>query len=306
MFTVTEVTDMIEILPSYFNGDGYETVSYLLENKFCNKVIAGVGLCITVYDVDKIYHEDSETLFGSGTFTKVDFRVVVFRPFLGEIIEGTIKYCVKNYVKVTLDFFDDIIIYSDQLPQPIRYLAEDKMFLWSFNQQREEEEGTNDTEVDESESKAAKQALGKEAQEERKKSKDGEEEENVGFYVCPGQKIRLRVTEINYDDDVILSVDEPVVEEEEEAKALAASTRLSKQTPTNTQSESSKRTSLLLFYLYQYGVEIVKKRKAMVVLGTAAEMGLGPTEWWHNEEPQVEEAAIEQEQAPESIGTEAQ
>jgi DNA-directed RNA polymerase III subunit RPC8 len=40
----------------------------------------------------------------------VEFRLIVFRPFRGEIIEGKIISSSKEGIRVSLEFFDDILI----------------------------------------------------------------------------------------------------------------------------------------------------------------------------------------------------
>ena len=39
---------------------------------------------------------------------KVEFRLVVFRPFKGEVITGKISSSSEGGIRVALDFFDDV------------------------------------------------------------------------------------------------------------------------------------------------------------------------------------------------------
>lgn len=56
-----------------------------------------MGLCITLFDIQRL--EDSYIFPGDGAaHTKVEFRFVVFRPFIDEIIIGKIRSCTKDGV----------------------------------------------------------------------------------------------------------------------------------------------------------------------------------------------------------------
>lgn len=56
-----------------------------------------VGLCIALFDIQRM--EDSYIFPGDGaSHTKVEFRYVVFRPFIDEIILGKIRSCTKDGV----------------------------------------------------------------------------------------------------------------------------------------------------------------------------------------------------------------
>ena len=62
---------------------------------------------------------DSFTYPGDGSaHAEVQFRVLVFSPFRGELLEGTVKYCTSDRVVISLGFFEDIILPPDALPQP--------------------------------------------------------------------------------------------------------------------------------------------------------------------------------------------
>lgn len=56
-----------------------------------------VGLCIALWDIQKI--EDAYIFPGDGaSHSVVHFRYVVFKPFIDEILMGTIKGCSKEGV----------------------------------------------------------------------------------------------------------------------------------------------------------------------------------------------------------------
>lgn len=175
------MTEVVKVEPNYFQTDAIDTLTRLIEKKLCNKVVNGVGLCICVYEIDEIY--PSQNIPGEGSaYTKTDFRCIMFKPYVGEILIGKVKYCCRSYVKVTLEFFDDVLIFIDQLPKPITFNSEDNIFKWQFS---DECESTSDAK---------------------------------GFFVCPLQDIRFRVRDVLFDYDVVTSVEVEGKREEEKER----------------------------------------------------------------------------------------
>lgn len=101
------------------------------------QVVQKIGLCISLYDV----LWTSEGLIGHGTglvnvngmmqqqsspllllfqyaYTKpVEFRMIVFRPFKGEVMLGRIRSSTPSGIHLRTDFFDDIFVPYEELPQ---------------------------------------------------------------------------------------------------------------------------------------------------------------------------------------------
>jgi DNA-directed RNA polymerase III subunit RPC8 len=50
MFILTRISDVIPVPPELFDADYSEVLIEEIDRKYANKVIADVGLCITVYD----------------------------------------------------------------------------------------------------------------------------------------------------------------------------------------------------------------------------------------------------------------
>ncbi len=81
------------------------------------QVVPNLGLCVSVFDI--LDSEEQYLYHGhSASFVRVCFRMVIFRPFVGEIITGKIRKNSKEGIQVTLGFFDDIFIPSDCLMKP--------------------------------------------------------------------------------------------------------------------------------------------------------------------------------------------
>jgi len=87
-----------------------------------------VGLCIGLHDIQRL--GDALVYPGDGSaHVKVTFRVVVFRPFVGEVIEGKILSSTPQGIKVTIGFFEDILIAPDMLPIPSFF---EEVWIWKY------------------------------------------------------------------------------------------------------------------------------------------------------------------------------
>ncbi|XP_076006301.1 DNA-directed RNA polymerase III subunit RPC8 [Genypterus blacodes] len=146
MFTLVEMVDTVRIPPWNFHRQLNDAIAEELNKKLANKVVFNVGLCICLYDITKL--DDSYIFPGDGaSHTIVQFRYVVFRPFLDEILLGKIKYCSQEGVYVTMGFFDDILIPPESLQQPAKFDEAEQVWLWEY----ETDEGAHDLYMDQGE-----------------------------------------------------------------------------------------------------------------------------------------------------------
>ncbi|KAK8197153.1 DNA-directed rna polymerase III 25 kd polypeptide [Phyllosticta capitalensis] len=131
MFLTTTISDLIQIKPEEFEKSSIKAIKDAIHTKYANKVIQEVGLCICLRDILK----SSEGLIGHGTGivnVNVDFRLVVFRPFKGEIIEGTITSGTAQGIKIALDFFDDIFVPGPvNLFEGTKYSGREEVWVWT-------------------------------------------------------------------------------------------------------------------------------------------------------------------------------
>ena len=89
MYVLAEMKDIVHVKPWQFEQDLRLVIEDELNKKFANKVVYQVGLCIALFDIQKI--EDSYVFPGDGSsHTRVTFRYVVFRPFIDQILTGTL------------------------------------------------------------------------------------------------------------------------------------------------------------------------------------------------------------------------
>ncbi|KDR14462.1 DNA-directed RNA polymerase III subunit RPC8 [Zootermopsis nevadensis] len=132
MFVLAEMKHVIRTPPHIFHLKLNDAIAEELNKKLANKVVLNVGLCIALHDITQL--EDSYIFPGDGAaHTKVNFRYVVFRPFIEEVITGKIRSCSREGVHVTLGFFDDIIIPPNALQHPSRFDETEQAWVWEYN-----------------------------------------------------------------------------------------------------------------------------------------------------------------------------
>ncbi|KAF0695185.1 Aste57867_13992 [Aphanomyces stellatus] len=131
MFVLCRIADVIQVAPELFAADYSSVLIEEIDRKYANKVIADVGLCITHYDFIEI--GDAYIHPSDGTsHTEVIFRMVVFRPFIGEILKGKIISCTEEHIRVSMDFVQDIIIPSYAMQNPSFFDKSERLWEWKF------------------------------------------------------------------------------------------------------------------------------------------------------------------------------
>mmetsp|Transcript_6818 Transcript_6818/g.10688 ORF Transcript_6818/g.10688 Transcript_6818/m.10688 type:complete len:245 (-) Transcript_6818:682-1416(-) len=131
MFVLSLLKDTVRIAPENFSIDTTQAIFEELTKKYSNKIVNNLGLCISVYDLVSVgdpylYPNDG------ASHTKVEFRMVVFKPFQEEVIVGRIAECDTKGVVVTLGFFDDIFIPASLLQPPSDFDSGENLWVWKF------------------------------------------------------------------------------------------------------------------------------------------------------------------------------
>ena len=131
MFVLSKMTSIVRIEPSKFNKPLPDALSEALNSKLANKVVKDVGLVIALFDILDI--GESHVMAGDGaSHTKVTFRLLVFRPFIEEILTGKIKSSNKEGLTLNLGFFDDIFVPAGELQHPCRFDESDQVWVWEY------------------------------------------------------------------------------------------------------------------------------------------------------------------------------
>ncbi|GAB2284309.1 hypothetical protein Dimus_018771 [Dionaea muscipula] len=85
MFFLTKMEHKLQLPPHLLDLPIGEAMKRQLDLIFLDKVIAKYGLCITIYDIQSIDGGIIIPTDGCPTYTAV-FRMVMFRPFVGELL----------------------------------------------------------------------------------------------------------------------------------------------------------------------------------------------------------------------------
>ncbi|CAM9577054.1 unnamed protein product [Discosporangium mesarthrocarpum] len=141
MFVLTTIRDTVKVPPVDFDKKQVPMLTQQIEAKFSNKVIMNVGMCICLYDYESIGDPYIYPSDGSAHY-KVQFRLLVFRPFVGEILGGKVVSCTREGIRVSLDFFSDVTVPKNLLQSPSFFTQGE--WIWSYTDpDAAEEEGMN-------------------------------------------------------------------------------------------------------------------------------------------------------------------
>mmetsp|Transcript_8920 Transcript_8920/g.19028 ORF Transcript_8920/g.19028 Transcript_8920/m.19028 type:complete len:205 (-) Transcript_8920:682-1296(-) len=132
MFILTVVEDDIRVQPSDLTKHPPDAVTEVIEQRYLDKVLPNLGLAVTLYDVQSIEGGFVYPNDGAAYFT-VRFRLVVFRPFAGEVLVGKLKSSSREGLRISLGFFDDVLIPEYALQDPSFFDDQEKLWVWKFD-----------------------------------------------------------------------------------------------------------------------------------------------------------------------------
>lgn len=130
MFCLSKIEHTLPLPPHLLSLPLVDAIKGQLEKLFLDKVIANLGLCVSVYDIQSI--EGGFIFPGDGCSTyEVIFRLLMFRPFIGEIITGKIEESDANGLRLSLGFFNDIYVPVHLLRHPCQ-LGPEGIWIWTY------------------------------------------------------------------------------------------------------------------------------------------------------------------------------
>lgn len=121
---------MVQIPPKDFAKPSIRAIEDFINTKYADKVIHKVGLCIGFHSLISC----SEGLIGHGTGivnVNVDFKLIVFRPFKGEIIRATITQSSPAGIYLSVDFYEDLVVPPETLFENTTW-EKDESDVWAF------------------------------------------------------------------------------------------------------------------------------------------------------------------------------
>ncbi|KAL5712391.1 hypothetical protein ACHQM5_014572 [Ranunculus cassubicifolius] len=129
MFFLSLIEHTLRLPPSLLDQPLEQAIKGELQSLFLDKVIPNLGLCLSVYDIRSINGGFIFPGDGASTFT-AEFRLIMFRPFVGEILSGELQECDEKGLRLSLGFFKDIIVPVHLLPTPSKFV--DGKWIWSY------------------------------------------------------------------------------------------------------------------------------------------------------------------------------
>ncbi|KAF4462780.1 dna-directed rna polymerase iii subunit rpc8 [Fusarium albosuccineum] len=137
MFILTKIADLVQIAPEDFSKRSIDAIEDNINLKYSNKVRFDkkIGLCICLYDLQWA----SEGLIGHGTGlvnVNAEFRMVVFRPFKGEVMIGKIRSSTPAGINLRTEFFDDIFVPFEELPEGAEYNHSEQLWVWNVDEEQ--------------------------------------------------------------------------------------------------------------------------------------------------------------------------
>lgn len=131
MFVLAKFRDIIRVPPNHLGQPIEEVLADELNKRFANKVVLDVGLVICLYDIVEV--GESHIYCGDGAIhTRCVYRMIVFRPQVGEVICGTLKSSSKEGLSISLGFFDSVVVPPQQLNEPSHFNETDQSWTWNF------------------------------------------------------------------------------------------------------------------------------------------------------------------------------
>ncbi|KAJ1869118.1 coq1 putative hexaprenyl diphosphate synthase [Coemansia sp. RSA 990] len=133
MFVLVVLRDTLKIIPADFRKTREVAIKDAINAKYSNRVLHDVGLCMLVHDlveIDEGFVQHSE----GWIWIKVQFRMIVFRPFRDEVLVGRVRSAGDEGIDVSMGFFEDIRIPASEMPSGSTYSREEGVWVWRYEE----------------------------------------------------------------------------------------------------------------------------------------------------------------------------
>ncbi|KAJ3130983.1 DNA-directed RNA polymerase III subunit rpc25, partial [Irineochytrium annulatum] len=90
MFMLFTLEDRVRVHPRDFRKKVPQAVTDEINKKYANKIKHKVGLCIRVWDILEVGEGVVHACQDGSYMSKVKFRMIVFRPFMSEVLVGKV------------------------------------------------------------------------------------------------------------------------------------------------------------------------------------------------------------------------
>ncbi|KAJ1610544.1 RPB7 subunit of the RNA polymerase III [Cryptosporidium canis] len=148
MFGTINIEDQVNVSPSELNHfsespsldlqsnsdskvtDPLVILRKRINDKYLNKVVKNAGLMIYFIGFDDIGHAEIDD--DGGLLYSVTFKMIAFKPYIGEIIEGVVIGSDSTGLTVSLGFFNDVKIPCSDLREPKSIDSNTKLWSWEY------------------------------------------------------------------------------------------------------------------------------------------------------------------------------
>jgi len=145
MFVLTLIADSIRIPPPLLSQPTLTSIQTEIEKRYPSKIIIDVGLIICPYGPPLEVGDGVLVPGDGGAHHQVLFQCVVFRPFVEEVLIGTVSECNEEGLSVNVGgFFDQVFIPAYWMLNPSRYDVDAGLWIWTPSYDDNEEEDEND------------------------------------------------------------------------------------------------------------------------------------------------------------------
>ncbi|ORY23986.1 RNA polymerase III subunit Rpc25-domain-containing protein [Naematelia encephala] len=129
MFVLIGVRDTVPVAPSAFEIPPHISITDALNKKYANKLVPEKGLALSVFDLLTV--EDGKVTWGNGLmYYKVSFRLMLFAPFIGEVMHGRVLASTREYIRISTGFFQDIYITPALFPPNMAFDPSQNTWFW--------------------------------------------------------------------------------------------------------------------------------------------------------------------------------
>jgi DNA-directed RNA polymerase III subunit RPC8 len=132
MFLLELVEDTIRLPPDRLN-DQKDMLEQHIQRKYVNGVLRDKGLVVALYDIVSV--GDAHIFQGDGApWLKTSFRLIVFRPKKGTLLSGAIVGQSEKGIRVSLNFFDDIVVPAANFRRDCHFDEHEQIWCWKYKE----------------------------------------------------------------------------------------------------------------------------------------------------------------------------
>ena len=203
MFVIATIADTIRVPPSLLSQPTLTSVQTEIEKRYPNKIIVDVGLVIAPYGPPLQIGDGIFVPGDGGAHHQVVFKAIVFRPFVEEVLIGTVTDSNEDGITVSIGgFFDHVFIPVYWMLNPSTYDETTGLWVWTPTYDDDENEQEQGDQKQNGSKIAVKEEPGVEMYSEgvvagTEKEEAGDSEESR-FEIEIGSEIRVKVKSVNF------------------------------------------------------------------------------------------------------------